>query len=150
MTFSSSPPEAVPAPFRSTSPGGPAAEAPRPSPRRFCRLVAEARAPLNKPCWRPRRKRAGCPCFVRVLRPPSHISDRAHPPPMGLHRLKRLGRPPGVHDSVALEHGLRLVVGDTHGRAVVHAGVDKIPGSRAAEGERAFPATPPRGGPTGT
>src|SRR5438093_873223 len=34
MTFSSSPPEAVPAPFRSTSPGGPAAEAPRPSPRR--------------------------------------------------------------------------------------------------------------------
>src|SRR5437870_652618 len=34
MTFSSSPPEAVPAPFRSTSPDGPAAEAPRPSPRR--------------------------------------------------------------------------------------------------------------------
>src|SRR5207245_5792019 len=133
MTFSSSPPEAVPAPFRSTSQDGPAAEAPRPSPRRFCRLVAEARAPLNKPFWRPRRKRAGCPCFVRVLRPPSRVSDRAHPPPMGLRCLKRLGRPPGVYDPVALEHGLRLVAGDTHGRAVVHAGVDEIPGSRAAE-----------------
>ena len=34
MTFSSSPPEAVPALFRSTSQDGPAAEAPRPSPRR--------------------------------------------------------------------------------------------------------------------
>jgi len=37
---------------------------------------------------------------------------------VGLHRPERLGRPPSVHDPVALEHRLSLVAGDAHGRAV--------------------------------
>src|SRR5438034_818511 len=46
---------------------------------------------------------ARCPCFVRVLHPPRRLDDRPHPPPVGLHRPERLGRPPSVHDPVRSE-----------------------------------------------
>src|SRR2546429_5473693 len=52
------------------------------------------------------------------------------PPRSTLFPYTTLFRSPGVYDPVALEHGLRLVAGDTHGRAVAHAGADEIPGDR--------------------